>query len=83
MALTDALGNLVRIALSLGRRFDTVTLASLIDGVEPGGLITDKAFDSDTFIAELNERGARFFISQDPRRASRFAPTKPTRASKP
>jgi hypothetical protein len=56
-------GNLVRIALSLGHRFDTVNLASLIDGVEPGGLIADKAFDSDSFIAELNERGAKFVIS--------------------
>jgi transposase len=34
-----------------------------------GGLIADKAFDSDAIIAELDERGAKIVISQHPRRA--------------
>jgi transposase len=59
LALTDALGNLVRFTLLPGHRFDTVGVAPLIDGVEFGGLIADKAFDSDAIIAELNERGAK------------------------
>ena len=34
-----------------------------------GGLIADKAFDSNAIIADLNERGAKVVISQHPRRA--------------
>ena len=69
LALTDALGNLVRFKLLPGHRFDTVGVAPLIDGVEFGGLIADKAFDSDAIIAGLNERGAKIVISQHPRRS--------------
>ncbi len=68
LALTGALGNLVRFTLLPGHRFDTVGVAPLIDGVEFGGLIADPAFDSDA-IAELNERGAKIVISQRLRRS--------------
>ena len=51
-----------------GHRFDTVGVAPLIEGVEFGGLIADKAFDSNAIIADLNARGARIVISQHPRR---------------
>ena len=70
LALTDALGCLVRFALLAGHRFDTVGVAPLIKGVEFGGLIADQAFDSNTIIAALNERGAKVVISQHPRRAT-------------
>ena len=69
LALTDALGNLVRSVLLPGHRFDTVGVAPLISGIEFGGLIADKAFDSDAIVAELDERGAKVVISQHPRRA--------------
>jgi transposase len=69
LALTDALGNLVRFQLLPGHRFDTVGVEPLLDGVEFGGLIADKAFDSDRIIADLNARGAKIVISQHPRRA--------------
>jgi transposase len=69
LALTDALGNLVRFVLLPGHRFDTVGVAPLIHGLAFGGLIADKAFDSNSIIAELNERGAKIVISQHPRRA--------------
>ena len=68
LALTDALGNLVRFVLLPGNRFDTVGVPPLIDGVCFDALIADKAFDSDTIIAELNERGAKVVISQHQRR---------------
>src|SRR5215207_9937731 len=68
LALTDALGNLVRFVLLPGQRFDTVGVAPLIEGTEFGGLIADKAFDSNDIIADLNERGAKVVISQHPRR---------------
>ena len=41
----------------------------LLDGVAFGALIADKAFDSDTIMADLNARGAKIVISQHPRRA--------------
>ncbi len=69
LALTDALGNLVRFELLPGHRFDTVGVEPLIEGVQFGGLIADKAFDSDWIIEALNERGAKIVISQHPRRS--------------
>jgi transposase len=68
LALTDALGNLVRFVLLPGHRFDTVGMPPLLDGVSFEALIADKAFDSDAIIADLNERGAKIVISQHPRR---------------
>ncbi len=69
MALTDALGNLVRFVLLPGHRYDSIGVAPLIDEVAFGGLIADKAFDSDALTAELNERGAKVVISQHPARS--------------
>ena len=69
LALTDALGHLVRFVLLPGHRFDTVGVAPLIDGIAFGELIAYKAFDSNAIIADLNERGAKIVISQHPRRA--------------
>jgi transposase len=63
------LGNLVRFTLLPGHRFDTVGVEPLIDGLSFGGLIADKAFDSDAIIENLNERGAKIVIAQHPRRA--------------
>jgi len=68
LALTDALGTLVRFELLPGHRFDTVGVPPLIDGIEFGGLIADKAFDSNDIVADLSERGAKVVISQHPRR---------------
>lgn len=70
LALTDALGNLVRFHLMPGNRFDSIGVAPLIDGVEFGTVIADKAFDSNTIVANLNKRGAKIVISQHPRRPS-------------
>jgi len=68
LALTDALGNLVRFHLLPGQRYDTVGVAPLIENVAFGTLIADKAYDSNWIIAELNERGAGIVISQRPQR---------------
>jgi transposase len=51
-----------------GQRHDTVGVAPLIEGIEFGGLIADKAFDANWIIAALNERGAKIVVSQMPRR---------------
>ena len=69
LALTDALGNLVRFNLLPGQRYDTIGVAPLIKDVAFRGLIADKAFDTDAIIADLNARKAKIVISQHPRRS--------------
>jgi transposase len=73
LALTDALGNLVRFVLLPGQRHDTVGVPPLIEGVSFAAFIADKAFDSDWLILELNERGAVIVISQHSRRTKPLA----------
>jgi transposase len=68
VALTDALGNLVRFVLLPGQRFDTVGFPPLVDGISFAALIADKAFDSNAIIADLDARGAKVVIAQHPRR---------------
>lgn len=68
LALTDALGNLVRFVLQPGHRFDTVGVPPLLEGITFDALIADKAFDSNSIIAELDERGAKIVIAQHSRR---------------
>ncbi|GBR10008.1 hypothetical protein AOE01nite_36320 [Acetobacter oeni] len=68
LALTDVPGNLVRFRLMPGQRFDSVDVPPLIEGIEFGALIADKAFDSNAIIADLNKRGATVIISQHPGR---------------
>ena len=70
LALTDALGNLVRFVLLPGQRFDTVGVPPLIDGLAFEALIV---FDSNAIIAELDARGAKIVISQHSRRAKSLA----------
>ena len=57
LALTDALGNLVRFVLLPGHRFDTIGVPPLIDGLSFSALIADTAFDSNAIIADLDEQG--------------------------
>ena len=59
----------MRFKLLPGHRYDSIGVAPLIEDVTFGGLIADKAFDSDALTAELNERGAKGVISQHPARA--------------
>src|SRR5215212_5975223 len=73
LALTDALGNLVRFVLLPGQRFDTVGVPPLIDGLAFGALIGDTAFDSNALIADLDARGAKVVIAQHPRRTTPLA----------
>ena len=59
----------MRFILLPGHRFDTVGVAPLIKDIEFGGLITNKAFDSDWIIEDMNKRKAKIVISQHQRRA--------------
>ena len=45
--------------LSPGQDHDLTCAQPLIEAVDPGALIADKAFDADTFIAALNDRSDR------------------------
>ena len=46
-ALVDALGNPVEVMLSPGQDHDLTCAQPLIDAVDPGALIADKAYDAD------------------------------------
>src|SRR3954452_25011327 len=70
LALTDALGDLVRFVLVPGQRFDTVGVPPLLDGLAFGALIGDTAFDSNALIADLDARGAKAVIAQPPGRTT-------------
>ena len=59
----------MRFVLLPGHRHDSIGVAPLIEEVAFGGLIADKAFDSDALTADLNERGAKVVISQRPGRS--------------
>ena len=58
------MGNLVRFELLPGNRYDTVGVASLIDGIDLGALLGDKAFDADWIVEDIDARGAIVCISQ-------------------
>ena len=71
LALVDALGNLVRFLLMPGQRHDSVGVEPIIDGLQFGALLADKAFDIDSLRALLNDRGAIAII---PPKANRTQP---------
>ncbi len=58
VALVDALGSLFRFLLLPGQAHDMKGVAPLIKGASFGALPTDKAFDADWLLQDLDERGA-------------------------
>jgi len=62
LALTDALGNLVRFCLLPGQRSEIVGVPLLIEGLSFGALLADKAFDADHLRRDLNGRNAKAVI---------------------
>lgn len=58
LAMTDALGNLVRFELLPGQRSEIVGVPDLIDGLTFGAMLADKAFDADALRDELANRTA-------------------------
>lgn len=70
LALTDALGNLVKFILMPGQRHDTTGVKQLIADVRFDALLGDKAFDANWLIQELDRRGAQVVISQMAHRRS-------------
>ena len=62
LALTDALGNLVRFKFLPGQRSEIVGVADLIDGLTFDALMADRAFDADQLRQNLHDRGATAVI---------------------
>ena len=69
--LVDALGNPVDVMLTAGQAHDLTCAEPLLEGVEPGALLGDKAFDADPFIGTLIRRDITPVI---PPKANRKAP---------
>src|SRR6266478_3937209 len=55
-ALVDALGNPCNLMLTPGQKHDLTCARPLLENVDPGALIGDKAYDSDSLIDTLNQR---------------------------
>ena len=62
LALTDALGNLVRFKLLPGQRSEIVGVPDLIKGLSFDAMLADKAFDADHLRQTLKDRGAEAVI---------------------
>ena len=62
LALTDALGNLIRFKLLPGQRSEIVGVYDLIEGLTFEALMADKAFDADHLRDNLKERNAAAVI---------------------
>jgi transposase len=70
-ALVDALGNPVELMLTPGQAHDLTCAASLLEGADPGALLGDKAYDGDSLIGTLAQRGITPVI---PPKANRKVP---------
>jgi transposase len=64
IAMTDALGNLVRFVLIPGQHFDTVGVAPLIEPADFQALLADKAFDVHWIRDALAQQDVRAVIAQ-------------------
>ena len=69
--MVEGLGNLARFVLTEGQAHDITQAATLLQGVNPGAVLADKAFDADELRQTIAQRGAKAVI---PPRANRNAP---------
>lgn len=67
----DALGNLLRFRLMPGQRGETAGVKVLLEGLNFGALLGDKAYDADWLRRDLQQRGVEAVI---PPRAKRMNP---------
>ena len=71
LAMVDALGNLVRFSLMPGQRGETTGVAALMEGIDCGAFLGDKAYDADWLREDLARRGIEAVI---PARKGRKSP---------
>ncbi len=69
VALTDAIGKLIRFVVLPGQSHDRVAIPMLLDPVDFTTLIGDKAFDSDALLDRLAEHGVKTVIPPKRNRA--------------
>ena len=60
--LCDGLGNPVRFLVTPGQRSDVRQAEALLEQVEAGAVIADKAYDADHLVEHLTARGAKAVI---------------------
>ena len=60
--LADTQGRPVRFILTAGQAHDVTTVPDLLEGLEAGGVIADRAYDSNAVRSLIAERGARAVI---------------------
>src|SRR5712692_8937404 len=70
-ALVDALGNPVELMLTPGQTHDLACAEPLLENVDPDALLGDKAYDADSLIDTLAQRGTTPVI---PPKANRKIP---------
>jgi len=58
----DALGNPLRIALTVGQRGDATQAQALVEGFRPGAVLADRGYDADAFLDCVRESGAEAVI---------------------
>ncbi|MFT8635115.1 IS5 family transposase [Novacetimonas hansenii] len=71
IAMTDALGNLVRFTLIPGQHYDTVGVAPLLEPADFKALLADRAFDAHWIVDALHAQGACVVIPQRKNRLDR------------
>ena len=71
LALTDALGNLVRFVLLPGQRHDLKGVDELLQDIDLKALLADKAFDATWLVQRLQATNCQVVIAQ---KANRRAP---------
>ncbi|EFG83136.1 hypothetical protein GHA01_29270 [Novacetimonas hansenii] len=71
IAMTDALGNLVRFTLIPGQHYDTVGVAPLLEPADFKALLADRAFDVHWIVDALHAQGACVVIPQRKNRLDR------------
>ncbi|ART82636.1 hypothetical protein CBP31_08385 [Oceanisphaera profunda] len=70
-AAVDALGNPVRLLLTLGLASEYDQAEALLDGFTPSQVLADKGYDSDAFVESIQSVGAEAVI---PSRKNRLEP---------
>lgn len=61
-AVCDALGNPVRLLVTPGQRGDVTQAAALLEGLSPGAVVADTAYDADHLVSRIALAGAEVVI---------------------
>jgi len=64
LALTDALGNLVRFVLLPGQRHDLQGISEILQDIDLQALLADKAFDANWLVERLQNENCQVVIAQ-------------------